>query len=588
MAGAVFVGLGVTAPGETGAESESPSIRTVQRSGNFVTLANYVLPDPLGREGAVLQRTEAQTQPMIVTVVLKRTDERGFEQYVRDVGNPNSPNFRRFLSSSAITEKFGPSIEAYNAVRRALAERGLEIVEGSTNRLTLTARNKRDQVEQAFGVKIRDYQRAQASFFRNTGDPSLPQTIAPYVQAIVGLSDLARPIPLLRPSSDSSAPDPPTPMSIAHAYHFDTVGANGTGQKIGLVEFHTFNPTDIEKWLELERLPNTLREQLSVVNFAVDHPRIGTSDEMDKRGEAEVLLDIEVVLGMAPGAKVVVLNAPPRAPLVGVLNAVISAGVNIISISWGTCEDMHQPDHLKAIDAVLMEADAQGISVFAATGDEGDACKDSDGDRHPQVALVPANSPHVTAVGGTTLDVRSDGSLHNEYVSERWWNSRGGFGVTSKFAAWYQSPFTRNQTRSLPDVVANADPDRGIEICQEDNGGCPSSTRGGGTSMAAPEWAAGIALLNEKCGGALGLVNEFLYNHAREGGFGLHGPSTMSGPGNDFGHVGLGSFALKDLGAAACVAKARSPWAAPISQQSRRSRFLGFGAGWSIVNGPVF
>ncbi|MGH7985626.1 MAG: Ig-like domain-containing protein [Candidatus Binataceae bacterium] len=85
-------------------------------------------------------------------------------------------------------------------------------------------------------------------------------------------------------------------------------------------------------------------------------------------------------------------------------------------------------------------------------------------------------------------------------------------------------------------MVTNADPANGVAICQADNGGCPSGLRYGGTSVAAPEWAAFAAILNQAEGKNLGFVNPLLYQLADSDAF--HNAASMN---SDFAHVGLGS-----------------------------------------------
>ncbi len=103
------------------------------------------------------------------------------------------------------------------------------------------------------------------------------------------------------------------------------------------------------------------------------------------------------------------------------------------------------------------------------------------------------------------------------YGGESWWNGAsetpptgmGGFGVSRFFSApAYQGS---SGMRAVPDVVADADPSKGIQICQADDGGCPSGKSFGGTSMAAPEWAAYFANLNTMFTSNLGNANARLY-----------------------------------------------------------------------------
>src|SRR5439155_678367 len=99
-----------------------------------------------------------------------------------------------------------------------------------------------------------------------------------------------------------------------------------------------------------------------------------------------------------------------------------------------------------------------------------------------------------------------------------------------------QNGFTTSPIRSIPDVAANADPNKGIQICQADAGGCPTGALYGGTSLSAPLWAAFVALLNQAQGQNIGQLNALLYPLGNTDAF--HSAASM---GSDFQHVGLGS-----------------------------------------------
>ena len=90
--------------------------------------------------------------------------------------------------------------------------------------------------------------------------------------------------------------------------------------------------------------------------------------------------------------------------------------------------------------------------------------------------------------------------------------------------------------RSIPDVSAPADPAQGVLICQADGGGCPTDNLYGGTSIAAPIWAASMAVLNQRTGSDFGFLNPQIYPLANGSAF--HSGASM---GSDFAHVGLGS-----------------------------------------------
>lgn len=151
---------------------------------------------------AVQAATPQASQPLTLTVVLNRRDEVGFQKYLADVENPMSPNHLHFLTQAQLTKRFGPSQQAYTAVLSYFQQQGFSLEQGSANRLTLTLKATRAQTEQALAVHIDDYQLGTRTFYANGQDPAVPASIAPDIQAISGMSNLARPRQPL-PSNDT-------------------------------------------------------------------------------------------------------------------------------------------------------------------------------------------------------------------------------------------------------------------------------------------------------------------------------------------------------------------------------------------------
>ncbi len=174
-------------------------------SGAMVRLEGHLVPALTRSQKSTGVATSADAQgasPMMLTVVLNRDDEAGFQQYLSDVYNPASPAFRHFLAPSEIAARFGPSQQAYDAVLAYLNSANLELSVGSANRLTLVVQGARSNVEQAFSLHIDDYDLQGVRFFANDVDPALPSDLAPHVQAVSGLSNLAIPVSLKKKYPD--------------------------------------------------------------------------------------------------------------------------------------------------------------------------------------------------------------------------------------------------------------------------------------------------------------------------------------------------------------------------------------------------
>ena len=531
-------------------------------------LPGHLLP---ALTGAAPAEATATREDLTVTLVLRRDQQAAFEAHLAALQDPSSPSYRRFLTQREIADRFGPSAEGQAVVADYLRSKGLDIVEQSSNRLTMTAHGSRAEIEGAFSVRVGDYRLGDRRFHANDNAPALPPAIASRVVAIAGLSDLARPQPQTQAIGKAfgaafswlkKLATPPAADALNHAAAASSssaasngtvdppdgwLGNDGSGETIGVLAFDTFEMADIADWIALLGLPPALLDKVSRVSVGA-----GASPGSN---QAEVLLDVTAILSVAPGAEVVVYEGPftgRNTSFQRIFNRMLDDGVDIISNSWAYCEDQTTLADVESLEAIFQNAAMAGITVLNASGDTGSTCLDGS----PNTAAVPASAPSATAVGGSSLRT---GPVF-VYEGESWWNGtsdgpptgQGGYGVSQFFSRpGYQDGFTVSPKRSVPDLVINADPATGVVICQADAGGCPSGQLYGGTSIAAPIWAAFVAVLNEAGGSNLGALNPLLYPLADSTGF--HDAASM---GSDFSHVGLGS---PNLNALHLLLKGQSP-----------------------------
>ena len=572
------------------------------RSSWMVRLPGEVLP-ALAKATRIAPTKGESNQQMTLTIVLKRDDQAGFDRYLREIYDRRSTNFHKFLAQQKIADRFGPSRASYNSVLNYIRRQGLAPARTSANRLTLSVKGRRADVERAFHVSIRDYRLGSRTFYANEDAPAVTSDLARQIAAVEGLSNMAK----LERSRSALLKDiagqkdcyntynapgiantgllqlankckqawkndvtlynwrcttfflfdwfgfcktlpsgPPedeptiglraqllTKGGIASPSDSSPTSGDGEGQTIGLVEFDSFHPQDVSDFLNLGTVavPNQI-SQLATIQVDGGAP-IGANEE-------EVLLDIDAVITIATGANYRVYSAPFSgvSSFADIFNQMLSDRVTIISNSWSACEDEVSQADAQAIDTIFENAAAAGVSVVNGAGDTGSTCLDGS----LNTIGVPADSPHATAVGGSTANAGPAGV----YLGESWWNGvnevpptgQGGFGTSKYFTApMYQAGISGTAMRSIPDVVLSADPTTiPLTICEADNGGCPTNLAYGGTSASAPIFAAALALLNESHGTNLGAVNPLIYPLANTNAF--HSPASMS---SDFAHVGLGS-----------------------------------------------
>jgi subtilase family serine protease len=103
--------------------------------------------------------------------------------------------------------------------------------------------------------------------------------------------------------------------------------------------------------------------------------------------------------------------------------------------------------------------------------------------------LWPAVSPHVLSVGGTNLLTGPAGT----YAGETAWSGSGGGLSLYETEPVYQLGVQQTGRRTTPDVAYDAEPRTGFAVYQ---GGTWQAV--GGTSAGAPQWAALIALADQR------------------------------------------------------------------------------------------
>jgi kumamolisin len=247
--------------------------------------------------------------------------------------------------------------------------------------------------------------------------------------------------------------------------------------------------------------------------------------------DGEAALDIEQIIGLAPGAAIQVYEAP-NTPSSGieVLAAMVSQNTaKTLSDSWAACEQAVGLSVITAESTLLQEAATQGQSFYASSGDVGSEACSRISEKATFLSVEdPASQPFATGVGGTSL------SALGPPPSERLWNDgtfeEGGATGGGLSAAWPMPSYQATAAaalgvtnanssgapcasptlcREVPDVAADGDPFTGYVIFAEDEWQVV-----GGTSASAPLWAAMTSLVDAypTCRGrTVGFVNPALY-----------------------------------------------------------------------------
>ena len=423
-------------------------------------------------------------------------------------------------AAPGLLAEHGASAEDMDLVRGTLEGLGVTVTESSAAMRRLRVRGPAGLLAEIFGTTLELAADAGAdssgTYRHRTGGLSVPTVLEGVVTAVLGLDDRPQSRTRFHFSPAASTTVSYTPLELGVIYDFPD-GTDGSGQSIAIIELGGgFGQGDLDAYFAGLGITGPTVSAVSV-DGAVNVPG------QDPQGaDGEVLLDIQVVGAMAPGAAIKVYFAPNTDA--GFVDAVVQAAHDtptpaVISISWGQSEDQWTEQARQTMDSAFVDAALLGVSVTVAAGDNGSADAGADGRNHTD---FPASSPHALACGGTRLLANpATGAVSSETVWNDASNSATGGGVSDAFALpqWQQhvrvsagtAPPTVPAGRGVPDVAAVADPQTGYQVRVDG-----TDMVIGGTSAVAPLWAALIARLAESAGHGLGLLHPALYANATQ------------------------------------------------------------------------
>ena len=472
----------------------------------------------------VLAHVDLST-PINSVFVLPLRDPIGAADYAIRVNTPGDPLYQQFLTPEQFGAKFGPSEADYDAVLTWAKSNGLQPGELSRSRTTLSLNGTAAQFE-TLQTRINNYRAPDGRLYYSAAiAPSIPETVAPQVKGVIGLSSYDRFASLYRihqakpgsqpltaggtgPLGAYSASDLRTAYQIPR---FPEVSKFGT---VAIYEQGGFTASDVAEYEKENKLP--------AVPVKVRSVNGSNGSAKDPSIELEAVLDIDMVIGINPKLSQVLVYEDADSgfgtSLVNALTAVANDNTaRTLSISYGLDEGVQGNAQIAAEGVLFQQLASQGISVFVAAGDRGAYGASGVGDGGGPVSLNvvdPGSQPFVTAVGGTALFT----GPNQVYGHEEVWNalgeklqfsnagdgSGGGVSTVWKIPSYQLNPSLNRGTsvasanggsakmRNIPDVTADGSADTGVGVFSAVNGGWLQI---GGTSASAPIWA-GFSVLS--------------------------------------------------------------------------------------------
>jgi len=323
-----------------------------------------------------------------------------------------------------------------------------------------------------------------------------------------------------------------SPGQVAVAYNLAPLaakGVTGSGQTIVVVDSFG-SPTitgDLAHFDGYFKLPAP--PSFRVIQPVGSVPAFHASDKNRVGWAEETTLDVEWAHVVAPGASIVLVETPTSEnegttgfrQIVAAEQYVLQHKLGqVISQSFAATEQTFpSTSALLSFRSALEMAARDGVTVVSATGDQGaTSFKYNMQDLYTSRAVSwPATDPLVTAVGGTQLALRANGTRRKPDVA---WNDSGG-GKSIAFARpAYQNGVSAltGSARGVPDISMDASCASSAVIYGSFYRGSGQWKPICGTSLAAPLFAGIVALADQYAGhgkaDGLGVINPAIYSIA--------------------------------------------------------------------------
>lgn len=542
-------------------------------------LATSALAATPAEKAGIVTPTEA-TAKVDFEIFLPLRNSLDLDRLLAAQQTPNGTLYHKWLTPAEFAASYGPTPEAWAAAKAAVAAAGLSVDVVRTRSMHVSG--AATKVGRLFNTGLNSVllQNGKTQIVASAGI-TIPTTLSSIGATVTAFNGLSAKHPFARISATAipdsrNGPDGPywyNDMKQAYDYpsyqSFLPGGArlDGTGVGAAVLMEDLVTPGDVAGFFNHEQFSITTHTKVPNITTTL----VDGGGQINGPGSFEASLDVQQILGGAPGANVTLFSIPDlqdQSILDGYQAIVDSNHYAVVNSSFGGCELNYTAAYntgtdytyiLRAYDDLFRQGNAQGITFVASSGDEGGlACPSPDyfsgstKAKFIKSVSSPADSPYVTAVGGGNLVTEvSSGPVvppythglssvylgenafgdpeipHDPYglganVSGGYWGAGGGLSAVFSRPDYQILVNTGSSARTVPDV--------GMQV-----GGCPASlaiTPCGpnrsaaivrffgknygviGTSVSSPEFVGALVLYIQKVG-RVGNVNSYLYGVGR-------------------------------------------------------------------------
>jgi len=350
---------------------------------------------------------------------LQRSPEReqALRNFIDQQHDSISPNFHKWLTAVQFGQIYGPAPLDIEKISGWLSSSGFTVNTVYPSGMLIDFSGTAGQVSAAFHTEIHLLSVDGKDHIANMSDPRIPEALAPVVAGIVSLHDF-QPHSMRKPrvrytaTSDGTTSQLMAPADLATIYDLNpafAAGYTGKGQTIALAsDSDLYSTGDWKTFRRVFGLSSYTSGSFSTIHPAPTSGNSNCSDPGATTDDDEATLDAEWSSAAAPDATIQLASCASTAATFGVLIAaenLINANIPppIISVSYTSCEAVNGVASNAAYNSAYQQAVAEGVSVYAAAGDDGAAsCDDgASAATHGIGVSAIASTPYNVAVGGT-------------------------------------------------------------------------------------------------------------------------------------------------------------------------------------------
>ena len=533
-----------------------------------------------GPAGLATSSAPPPYQPLQMEIYLKPRDQAGLDRLSQEQQDPASAQYHKWLTPDEYAQQFGPSGTDVAQVAQWLTREGFTVTHADAHDGRIVFSGDVGRAQTAFLVHIAA-SRDGKSFgnVEDPQVPASLAPKISYVSGLDNLNDtiwhtVIKDPPYINNGITSPHFGPADIKTFNNEGPLLGAGLDGTGQCIAVSEGSDVDPPSLDQFNTVFGLP-----AFTPSNFFSKFPDgppgpPGSEDGGESYGEA--VLDVEYAHGIAPGATIglYAVNAGqsasnPAQGLVDTISAIVNDKTHncqSVAVSWAQCGE--PTAFYTNLSLLFQQGATEGKSIFVASGDDGTAPKNpfscALATKSSKNIEENAGSPFVTAVGASMFqanyDSNGDDTSTDANTTQSVWDidlnianffvllagSTGGYsrvfpkpswqngvgGISGKFRAVPHlvlgggklgGKLISTTVKGKPKLTGKDFPAPGFWECYD--GGLAlsgSSTEvqwsiTGGTSIVPPQYAAILAIINQKtsAAGGQGLINPKLYAMAQ-------------------------------------------------------------------------